>query len=72
MGEGRGMSGKGRRMRCKECGEWGGAQSRQSAKLFYIRRNWDFPTPSPVGECFPPSFGSGGRGGGIWTDLERD
>ncbi len=33
-GGGRGMSGKGRKMRCTEWGEWGGAQSRQSAKLF--------------------------------------
>ncbi len=35
-------------------------QSRQSAKLFSRRRNWDFPNPSPAGECAPP-FCSGGR-----------
>jgi hypothetical protein len=41
---------------------WGGAQSRQSAKLFSSRRNWDSPSPSPAGECAPPPFSSGGRG----------
>ncbi len=30
------------------------AQSRQSAKLFSSRRNWDSPNPSPAGECAPP------------------
>jgi hypothetical protein len=29
-------------------------QSRQSAKLFSSRRNWDSPNPSPAGECAPP------------------
>jgi hypothetical protein len=38
------------------------AQSRQSAKLFSSRRNWDSPNPSPAGACAPPPFGSGGRG----------
>ncbi len=28
-------------------------QSRQSAKLFSSRRNWDSPNPSPAGECAP-------------------
>ncbi len=37
-------------------------QSRQSAKLFSSRRNWDSPNPSPAGECAPPPpLGSGGR-----------
>jgi hypothetical protein len=34
-------------------------QSRQNARLFSIRPNWD---PSPAGECISPCFGSGGRG----------
>ncbi len=40
-------------------------QSRQSARLFLSRLNWDSPGPSTAGECFsiPPSFGSGGGGG---------
>jgi hypothetical protein len=38
----------------------GGAQSRQSAKPFSSRRNWDPPNTSPAGECAPPR--SGGRG----------
>jgi hypothetical protein len=37
-----------------------GAQSRQSAKLFSSRRNWDSPNPSPAGECAPPPSGSWG------------
>ncbi len=37
------------------------SQSRQSAKLFSSRRNWDSPNTSPAGEC-APLFGSGGRG----------
>jgi hypothetical protein len=28
-------------------------QSRQSAKLFSSRRNWDFSNPSPAGLCTP-------------------
>ncbi len=31
-------------------------QSRQSAKLFSSRRNWDSPNPSPAGECAPLRF----------------
>jgi hypothetical protein len=31
-------------------------QSRQSAKFFSSRRNWDSPNPSPAGECAPPRF----------------
>jgi hypothetical protein len=34
-------------------------QSRQSAKLFSSRRNWDSPNPSPAGECAPPVLGGG-------------
>ncbi len=33
--------------------------------LFSSRPNWDSPTPSPAGECVPPSFASGGGGGGV-------
>jgi hypothetical protein len=33
---------------------WSPAQSRQSAKLFSSRRNWDSPNPSPAGEFPPP------------------
>ncbi len=33
---------------------WFKVQSRQSAKLFSSRRNWDSPTPSLPGECVPP------------------
>ncbi len=47
---------------------WGGkgdggvvAQSRQSAKRFSSRWNWDSPTPLAAGECAPPPFGPGGR-----------
>ncbi len=40
------------------------AQSRQSPDLFHSRLNWDFPTPSPAGDCVPPSFGLVGGGGG--------
>jgi hypothetical protein len=44
------------------------AQSRQNAKLFSSRRNWDSPNPSPAGEFVapPPPWGRGtlaGRGG---------
>jgi hypothetical protein len=31
--------------------------------FFYSRPNWDSRTPSPAGECVPPSFSSGGEGG---------
>ncbi len=34
-------------------------QSRQSAKRFSSRWNWDSPTPLAAGECAPPPFGSG-------------
>jgi hypothetical protein len=37
------------------------AKSRQSAKLFSSRRNWDSPTPHPQARMLPP-FGSGWRG----------
>jgi hypothetical protein len=41
-------------------------QSRQSAKLFSRRRNWEWDSPnsSPAGDCAPPPppFGFGGRG----------
>jgi hypothetical protein len=37
------------------------AQSRQSAKRFSSRWNWDSPTPLAAGECAPPPFGPGGR-----------
>jgi hypothetical protein len=36
-------------------------QSRQSAKRFSCRWNWDSPTPLAAGECAPPPFGPGGR-----------
>ena len=36
-------------------------QSRQSAKRFSSRWNWDSPTPLAAGECAPPPFGPGGR-----------
>jgi hypothetical protein len=36
------------------------AQSRQSAKRFSSRWNWDSPTPLAAGECAPPPFGPGG------------
>jgi hypothetical protein len=35
-------------------------QSRQSAKRFSSRWNWDSPTPLAAGECSPPPFGLGG------------
>jgi hypothetical protein len=38
------------------------AQSRQSAKRFSSRWNWDSPTPLAAGECAPPPFGPGGGG----------
>jgi hypothetical protein len=31
-------------------------QSRQSAKLFFSRQNWDSPNPSPAGGCALPQF----------------
>jgi hypothetical protein len=37
------------------------AQSRQSAKLFSSRRNWDSPNPLPAGECAPPPLVPGGE-----------
>jgi hypothetical protein len=37
------------------------AQSRQSAKRFSSRWNWDSPTPLAAGEYAPPPFGMGGR-----------
>ncbi len=40
-------------------GSW--AQSRQSAKRFSSRWNWDSPTPLAAGECAPPPFGPGGH-----------
>ncbi len=43
-----------------------GAQSRQSAKLFSSRRDWDSPNPSPAGECAPPPFWSRGKGHTRW------
>jgi hypothetical protein len=48
------------------------AQSRQIAKLFFSRRNWDSPNPSPAGESAPPPFGSGGRGWGESQIRRRD
>jgi hypothetical protein len=36
-------------------------QSRESAKRFSSRWNWDSPTPLAAGECAPPPFGTGGR-----------
>ncbi len=35
-------------------------QSRQCAKRFSSRWNWDSPTPLAAGECAPPPFGPGG------------
>jgi hypothetical protein len=35
-------------------------QSRQSAKRFSSRWNWDSPTPLAAGECAPTPFGPGG------------
>jgi hypothetical protein len=37
------------------------SQSRQSAKRFSSRWNWDSPTPLAAGECAPPPFDPGGR-----------
>ncbi len=34
-------------------------QSRQSAKRFSSRWNWDSPTPLAAAECAPPPFGPG-------------
>ncbi len=39
-------------------------QSRQSAKRFSSRWNWDSPTPLAAGECAPRTLWSGGGGGG--------
>jgi hypothetical protein len=39
------------------------AQSRQSAKRFSSRWNWNSPTPLAAGECAPPPFGTGGGEG---------
>jgi hypothetical protein len=36
------------------------SQSRQSAKRFSSRWNWDSPTPLAAGECAPPPYGRGG------------
>jgi hypothetical protein len=36
-------------------------QSRQSAKRFSSRWNWDSPTPLAAGECAPPTLWSGGE-----------
>jgi hypothetical protein len=38
------------------------SQSRQSAKRYSSRWNWDSPSPTPfaAGECAPPPFGTGG------------
>jgi hypothetical protein len=36
-------------------------QSRQSAKRFSSRWNWDSPTPLVAGECAPPPIGRGGK-----------
>ncbi len=38
------------------------AQSRQSAKPFLQRRNWNSPTPLGAGGCAPPTLWSGGEG----------
>jgi hypothetical protein len=37
------------------------AQSRQSAKRFSSRWNWDSPTPLAAGECAPHPLVLGGR-----------
>jgi hypothetical protein len=37
-----------------------GPQSRQNAKLFLGRPNWDSSTPSHAGDCVPPPFVPGG------------
>ncbi len=41
------------------------SQSRQSAKRFSSRRNWDSPTPLAAGKCAPPPFGTGGGHTGL-------
>ncbi len=38
--------------------QYSGPQSRQSAKRFSSRLNWDSPTPLAAGECAPPPFGT--------------
>jgi hypothetical protein len=43
-------------------------QSRQSAKLFSCRRNWDSPNPSPAGECAPPPLWFWGEGHTRWRE----
>jgi hypothetical protein len=44
------------------CTTKGESQSRQSAKLFLQRRNWNSPTPLGASGCAPPPpFGPGGR-----------
>ncbi len=43
------------------------SQSRQSAKLFSSRRNWDSPNPSPAGEnATPPPLWFRGEGHTRW------
>ena len=46
-----------------------GPQSKQSAKLFSSRRNWDSPNSSPSGECDPPPLVP--RGGAHSLASER-
>ncbi len=42
-------------------------QSRQSAKRFSSRWNWDSPTPLASGDCAPPpTLWSGGEGTLVW------
>jgi hypothetical protein len=36
--------------------------------FFSSRLNWDSPNPSPVHECGPPPFGSGGEGHTRWRE----
>ncbi len=47
----------------------GRPQSRQSAKLFSSRRNWDSPNSSPAGEYARPPLVPGGGAHSLW--LER-
>jgi hypothetical protein len=47
------------------------AQSRQSAKLFSSRWNWDSPNPSPAGENAPPPLVSGGGAAGLTRWREK-
>ncbi len=48
------------------------AQSRQSAKFFSSRRNWDFPNPSTAGECAPPPPVLGGGAYSLaWEGVGR-